>query len=420
MKMMPKIYQVGGAVRDALLGLPVKERDWVVVGATPEWMLAQGFRPVGKDFPVFLHPETGEEYALARTERKQGRGYHGFSFHAAPDVTLEADLRRRDLTINAMAQDPETGEIIDPYGGRKDLQKRLLRHVSEAFVEDPLRVLRVARFAAKLAPLGFRLAPETRDLMQRMVASGELDALTPERVWKEMDKALRTDAPQVFFQVLHGVGALAVLLPEIAALEGVPQHPKWHPEGDVLTHTFMVVAQAAQLHKDVALRFAALVHDVGKGVTPVEKWPHHPGHEAAGVPLTQAICDRYRIPNAVRELAVKGTRWHGDFHRGPEGKLSPEAIATLFQQVDLYRKPDLFARLLDLAEADYCGRLGFEAQPYPFRSWWQTLVTRVRAVSPQQFVAQGLKGKAIGEAVAAARLEVIRAWLASQAPLSGS
>lgn len=407
----PKIYLVGGAVRDALLGLPVKERDWVVVGATPEWMLAQGFRPVGKDFPVFLHPETGEEYALARTERKQGQGYHGFVFHAAPDVTLEADLRRRDLTINAMAQDPDTGEIIDPYGGQRDLAQRILRHVSDAFVEDPLRVLRVARFAAKLARFGFRLAPETRALMERMAVSGELNALTPERVWKEMEKALHTDAPQVFFGVLHEVGALKVLLPEIAALDGVPQHPKWHPEGDVLTHTLMVVEQATRLRDDVALRFAALVHDVGKGVTPREKWPHHPGHEQAGVPLTEIICARYRLPNAVRELAVKGTRWHGDFHRGPEGRLTPEAIATLFQQVDLYRKPDIFARLLDLAEADYRGRLGFEHFPYPYRAWWAGLAESVRKVSPQTFVAQGLKGKAIGEAVAAERRARIASWL---------
>jgi len=416
----PKVYLVGGAVRDVRLGLPVHERDWVVVGATPAWMETQGFRPVGRDFPVFLHPETGEEYALARTERKQGRGYHGFAFHAAPEVTLEEDLRRRDLTINAMAQDPETGAIIDPYGGQRDLQARLLRHVSEAFVEDPLRVLRVARFAAKLAPLGFRLAPETEALMGRMAASGELDALTPERVWKEMDKALRTDAPQVFFEVLHRVGALAVLLPEIAALEGVPQHPEWHPEGDVLTHTLMVVEQAARLNDEVALRFAALVHDVGKGATPREKWPHHPGHEVAGVPLTEAICARYRVPGDVRELALKGTRWHGDFHRGPEGRLAAEAIATLFQQVDLYRRPAVFERLLDLAEADYRGRLGFEDAAYPYRAWWTGLAQAVRAVSPRPFVAQGLKGAAIGEAVAEARVEVIRRWLAGESDLSDS
>ncbi len=405
--MEPKIYLVGGAVRDALLGLPVHEHDWVVVGATPEWMVQQGFRPVGKDFPVFLHPETGEEYALARTERKVGRGYHGFTFHAAPEVSLEEDLRRRDLTINAMAQDPDTGEIFDPYGGRRDLDRRLLRHVSEAFEEDPLRVLRVARFAAKLASLGFRIADETLALMQRMSASGELEALTPERVWKEMEKALRTDRPEVFFQVLHRVGALVVLLPEVAALDGVPQLAKWHPEGDVLTHTWLVLQAAARLRDDVAVRFAALVHDVGKGVTPRAQWPHHPGHEAAGVPLVQAICERYRLPSAVAELAVKATRWHGVFHKGPEGKLVPETVLEMLRAVDLFRRPERFADLLDVAEADYRGRAGFENSHYPQRACWQALERDLARLDPRQFVEQGLKGAEIGRALDKARLDLI-------------
>ena len=405
--MEPKVYLVGGAVRDALLGLPVHERDWVVVGATPEWMMRQGFRPVGKDFPVFLHPETGEEYALARTERKAGRGYHGFTFHAAPEVTLEEDLRRRDLTVNAMAQEPDTGEIVDPYGGRADLDRRLLRHVSEAFEEDPLRVLRVARFAAKLAPLGFRIAAETLALMRRMSASGELEALTPERVWKEMDKALRTERPEVFFQVLHQVGALSVLLPEVAALDGVPQPEKWHPEGDALTHTWLVLQAAARLRDDVAVRFAALVHDVGKGVTPRERWPHHPGHEAAGVPLVEAICARYRLPSAVSELTVKATRWHGVFHKGPEGKLAPEAVLEMLKAVDLFRRSERFADLLDVAEADYRGRTGFENSSYPQRACWQALAEDLARLSPRQFVEQGLKGAEIGRALDKARLDLI-------------
>ncbi len=409
--MAPKVYLVGGAVRDRLLGLPVKERDWVVVGATPEWMRQQGYRPVGKDFPVFLHPETGEEYALARTERKQGQGYHGFVFQADSGVTLEEDLRRRDLTVNAMAQDPDTGEIIDPYGGQTDLQTGVLRHVSEAFEEDPLRVLRVARFAAKLAPLGFEVAPETLALMRRMSASGELSALTPERVWKEVEKALMTEAPQVFFQVLHQVDALSVLFPEIAALDGVPQPVKWHPEGDALTHTWLVLRAASGLRQNVAVRFAALVHDVGKGLTPKEKWPHHPGHEAAGVPLVEALCQRYRLPKVVGELAVKATRWHGHFHKGPEGRLSAEAILQMLEAVDLFRRPQRFSDLLDVAEADYRGRTGYEDKPYPQRAWWEALAEALRTISPQTFVEQGLRGVDIGRAMRAARLAEIERHL---------
>ncbi len=405
--MNPKVYLVGGAVRDALLGIPVKERDWVVVGATPAWMLSQGYRPVGKDFPVFLHPQTGEEYALARTERKQGVGYHGFVLNAEPDVTLEEDLRRRDLTINAMAQDLQTGEVIDPYGGRKDLEARVLRHVSDAFKEDPLRVLRVARFAAKLAPLGFVLAPETHRLLEYMSASGELDALTPERVWKEVEKALRTQMPHVFFQVLHEVGALRALFPEIAALDGVAQSPKWHPEGDALTHTWLVLQEAAEMTGEVATRFAALVHDVGKGVTPKESWPNHPGHERAGEPLVRALCQRYRVPHQIREVALKATRWHGHFHRVPEGKISPDKVLGMLKAVDVFRKPALFAQLLDVAEADYRGRAGFSGCGYPYRTWWEVLVEKVVSVDARAFVAQGLQGAEISQALDRARCEVI-------------
>ena len=404
----PRIYLVGGAVRDQLLGRKdIPERDWVVVGATPAWMEAQGFTAVGKGFPVFLHPQTGEEYALARTERKSGQGYHGFVFHASPDVSLEDDLRRRDLTINAMAQDPDTGEIIDPWGGRQDLENRVLRHVSEAFEEDPLRVLRVARFVAQLSPWHFTLAPETRALMQRMSASDELKALTPERVWKEFDKALATPAPVRFFQTLHEVRALQVLLPEVAALDGIPQSPKWHPEGDVLTHTWMVVEAATRLSNDRAVRFAALMHDVGKGRTPKAQWPHHPGHEARGVPLTQAVCERYRLPREVAEVAILATRWHGEFYRGPEGKSPPETILEMMKAIDLFRKPVRFEQLLTVSEADYQGRLGFEEQPFFWRAWWISLAQSLRQLSPRPFVERGLQGADIGRALDEARLALI-------------
>ena len=297
-----KIYLVGGAVRDQLLNLPVKDRDWVVVGATPETLLQQGYQQVGKDFPVFLHPDTHEEYALARTERKSGSGYTGFTCYAAPDVTLEDDLQRRDLTINAIAYSAK-GEYIDPYHGIDDIHAKLLRHVSDAFSEDPLRVLRVARFAARFAPLGFTIAPETMSLMQEMTNSGELNALTAERVWKETEKALHSQAPQVYFEILHQCGALKILFPEINALFGVPAPKKWHPEIDTGIHTMMVLAMASRLTDDIAVRFSALCHDLGKGVTPVENWPHHHGHGPAGVPLVEALCQRYRIPNQIRDLA---------------------------------------------------------------------------------------------------------------------
>lgn len=357
-----KIYLVGGAVRDQLLNLPVKDRDWVVVGATPETLLQQGYQQVGKDFPVFLHPDTHEEYALARTERKSGSGYTGFTCYAAPDVTLEDDLQRRDLTINAIAYSAK-GEYIDPYHGIDDIHAKLLRHVSDAFSEDPLRVLRVARFAARFAPLGFTIAPETMSLMQEMTNSGELNALTAERVWKETEKALHSQAPQVYFEILHQCGALKILFPEINALFGVPAPKKWHPEIDTGIHTMMVLAMASRLTDDIAVRFSALCHDLGKGVTPVENWPHHHGHGPAGVPLVEALCQRYRIPNQIRDLAKLAAKYHDHLHRIE--RMRPSKIIRLFDAIDAWRKPERIDQLAIISEADARGRQGSENLSYP-------------------------------------------------------
>src|SRR6266702_1185281 len=338
-----EVYLVGGAVRDRLLGLPVHERDWVVVGARPEDLEQQGYMPVGREFPVFLHPQTKEEYALARLERKVSPGYRGFTTQFAPDVTLEEDLKRRDLTINAMAQAP-SGEISDPYGGQQDLKTRTLRHVSEAFVEDPVRILRRARFAARFADLGFSVAEETLTLMRGMVASGEVDALVPERVWQETERALGESRPDVFFQTLRDCGALAVIFPEIDALYGVPQPPKWHPEVDTGVHVLLAVRTAAQLGASNAVRFAALTHDLGKARTPRERWPSHHGHEAAGVPLIEALCARLKVPNAHRELALLTARHHTLVHRAAE--LKPATVLTLLENCDAFRRPERFAELL--------------------------------------------------------------------------
>lgn len=348
-----KIYLVGGAVRDALLGLPVKDRDWVVVGSTPQEMLDAGYQQVGRDFPVFLHPQTHEEYALARTERKSGSGYTGFTCYAAPDVTLEDDLKRRDLTINALAQD-DNGEIIDPYNGLGDLQNRLLRHVSPAFGEDPLRVLRVARFAARYAHLGFRIADETLALMREMTHAGELEHLTPERVWKETESALTTRNPQVFFQVLRDCGALRVLFPEIDALFGVPAPAKWHPEIDTGIHTLMTLSMAAMLSPQVDVRFATLCHDLGKGLTPPELWPRHHGHGPAGVKLVEQLCQRLRVPNEIRDLARLVAEFHDLIHTFP--MLNPKTIVKLFDSIDAWRKPQRVEQLALTSEADVRGR----------------------------------------------------------------
>ncbi len=400
-----KVYMVGGAVRDRLLGLPVTDRDWVVVGATPEEMLAKGFLPVGKDFPVFLHPETHEEYALARTERKVAPGYTGFTFHAAPEVTLEQDLARRDLTINAMAMTPD-GELIDPYGGRRDLEQRILRHVSPAFVEDPVRILRVARFAARLAPWGFRVAPETLELMRRMVESGEVDALVPERVWAELKRALGEAKPSPFFEVLRRCGALQVIFPEIDRLFGVPQPEKHHPEVDVGIHTLLVVDQAARLTPDLEVRFAALVHDLGKGTTPREEWPRHVGHEERGVPLVDALCRRLRVPARYRELAILVTRYHLYFHRA--GELRCTTMLELFHKLDAFRRPGRFEQFLLACEADSRGRYGYEERKPPQLGILRSAFEAAAAVKPSALVEEGLRGAAIGEALRRRRLAAMK------------
>ncbi|MDE2195898.1 MAG: multifunctional CCA addition/repair protein [Gammaproteobacteria bacterium] len=399
-----EIYLVGGAVRDKLLGLAVKERDWVVVGATPAELSARGFKQVGKDFPVFLHPETGEEYALARTERKTGRGYHGFDFHSAPDVTLADDLRRRDLTINAMAEDAQGG-LVDPYGGARDLAARYLRHVSPAFVEDPVRVLRVARFAARFAPLGFKLAPETLALMRTMAANGEVDTLVPERVWQETLKALATPQPSVFFTLLRASGALARVFPELDRLFGVPQPAKHHPEVDTGVHVMMVLEQAARLSDDPAVRFAALVHDLGKGTTAVEVLPHHYGHEERGVRLTEALCARLRVPREYRELGVLVARYHGLVHRARE--LRAETVLKLLSSSDAFRRPERFERFLSACEADARGRKGLEQQPYAQADYLRTALQAARAADAPQ-PATGQSGEEIGAHLQAARLHAIR------------
>lgn len=400
-------YLVGGAVRDGLLGRPFVERDYVVVGATPEEMIALGYRPVGKDFPVFLHPQSGEQYALARTERKTGPGYYGFATRFSPDVTLEEDLARRDLTVNAMAQDP-SGAIVDPYGGRRDLEARVLRHVSPAFVEDPLRVLRVARFAARFAPLGFTVAPETVDLMRRIVASGELAALVPERVWVETERALGEERPVTFFEVLRDCGALAAVFPEIDALHGVPQPEKWHPEIDTGLHTMQVLEVAAELSGDTTVRFAALVHDVGKGLTPRAEWPRHIGHEEAGARLLEKMSERLRVPNEHRDLAVQVARHHTRVHRAAE--LRPGTILELLEMTDAFRRAGRFERLLLACEADARGRgPELRSAPYPQAGLLRRARAAAAAVKLDQEILAREQGPIIAERLRAARIEAIRA-----------
>ncbi len=403
-------YLVGGCVRDKLLGLEVKDRDWVVVGSSPEQMLAQGFRPVGKDFPVFLHPDTQEEYALARTERKSGHGYHGFDVYAAPDVTLEQDLARRDLTINAIAQDQD-GNIIDPYNGSEDLKQGLLRHVSPAFVEDPVRVLRIARFAARF---GFQIAEQTQQLIGRMLVAGELDHLVSERVWQELYKALQSDKPSLFFTTLREVDALKVLFPEVDRLFGVPQHPKWHPEVDTGIHVMMVIDQAARLTSDVAVRFAALCHDLGKGLTPADILPSHKGHEATSVELTKALCDRLRTPKDTTTLALKVAEYHTDVHLLFE--LSAERVLQVLEGVDSFRRPQRFEQYLVAGEADFRGRPGYEDAPMPEGTAFRACYQAAAEVTATEFVAAGLSGMAIADAIRKERLERIEHTLAAHRP----
>ena len=392
-------------MRDALLGLPIKDRDWVVVGASPQEMEREGYKAVGKDFPVFLHPHSKEEYALARTERKTGPGYTGFEFHAAADVTLEQDLLRRDLTINAIAQ-REDGEIIDPLHGQRDLEQLLLRHVSAAFVEDPVRILRVARFAARFANLGFRVAEDTLQLMSQMVSNGEVDALVPERVWQETERALGEQTPARFFEVLRECGALARIFPEIDRLFGVPQPVEHHPEVDTGVHTMLVLQQAVRLSEDTRVRFAALTHDLGKGITPKEQWPRHLEHEAKGVPLVAELCQRLRVPRDYRELAELVARYHLHFHRAKE--LRANTILKLIQSLDGFRRPERFEMFLLACEADARGRPGYEDRPMEQAQILQRAYVAANTVSVQEVITQGLKGDAIAQELQQRRIKAIK------------
>jgi tRNA nucleotidyltransferase (CCA-adding enzyme) len=398
-------FLVGGAVRDKLLGRPVVDRDYVVVGATPEAMSRLGFRPIGRDFPVFLHPDTNEEYALARTERKSGRGYHGFVFRTDPAVTLDEDLERRDLTINAMAEDAD-GRLIDPFGGARDLDARLLRHVSPAFGEDPVRVLRVARFAARYAPLGFRVADETLALMRRMVDDGEVEHLVAERVWAETRKALTEPQPSAFLQTLRACGALRILLPEIDALYGVPQRADFHPEIDAGVHVELVLDMAARLAPgDDLVGWCALTHDLGKALTPADSLPRHIGHEHAGLVPLRALSERLRVPAEHLALAEHVCRFHLDIHRAFE--LRAETLLGILERIDAFRRPERVDRLLIACEADKRGRLGEAESPYPQAAYVRTAHAAAAAVNASGFVSEGLKGEAIGEAVRKARVDAI-------------
>ena len=403
-------YLVGGCVRDKYLGLEVKDRDWVVVGATADEMLRQGYQQVGKDFPVFLHPQTKEEYALARTERKTGPGYTGFEFHADPSVTLEQDLQRRDLTINAMAE-TEEGRLVDPYGGKRDLDRRVLRHVSPAFVEDPVRILRLARFAARLAQYGFVVADETMQLMREMVANDEVDALVPERVWQETVRALGEATPGRFIEVLRRCGALARIFPEIARLFGVPQSARHHPEVDTGVHTMMVLTQAARLSPDTRVRFAALVHDLGKGVTPKELLPKHIDHEENGVPLVEQLCDRLKAPREYRDLGVMAARYHLYFHRA--GELNPSTFLKLFKSLDAYRRPERYEQFLLACEADARGRPGYEDRDLRQPAIMRKVFAAAAAVDGGTVAAEGFNGKAVAEELHRRRMTAVKRALAN-------
>ena len=407
-----KAYVVGGAVRDRLLGLPVNDHDWVVVGSTPEAMVAAGFTPVGRDFPVFLHPQTHEEYALARTERKSGRGYQGFVVLASPEVTLEEDLARRDLTINAIAEDPATGVLVDPFHGRRDIDHRVLRHVGPAFVEDPVRLLRLARLAARLAD--FSVAPETEALLAQMVTDGEVDHLVPERVWQELSRGLMEARPDRLFAVLRGCGALARLLPEVDRLWGVPQPAEHHPEIDTGVHLMMVLGIAARLQAPLAVRYACLCHDLGKGTTPAADWPRHIAHEARSVTLARAVSERWKVPADCRELADTVAREHGNIHRS--GDFNPQALMRLFERCDALRRPQRFHDALLACECDARGRLGLADAPYPQRPRLAAALAAALAAPVQgiaeQATAQGLAGPAIGERIREARVAAIQACTA--------
>lgn len=401
-----EMYLVGGCVRDKLLGITVQDRDWVVVGATPEEMLQLNYQQVGKDFPVFLHPDSKEEYALARTERKSGRGYYAFECNAEPSVTLEQDLARRDLTINAIAEAAD-GMIIDPYNGRQDLQNKILRHVSPAFTEDPVRILRVARFAARFAHLGFTIAPETLQLMRQMVADGEVDALVPERVWHEMHRALKEDNPEVFITTLRDCGALARIFPALNNLWGVPQKAEYHPEVDTGIHVMLALQQSVLLSPKAEVRFAVLCHDLGKGLTPPNEWPSHKGHEESGIRPIEEWCAHYRVPNEFKDLAVKVARWHLHAHRVAE--LRSDTILKLFKGLDALRNPENLENYLLSCQSDATGRAGMQHKPYPNAAILRTAYAAAIAVDAQQFVAAGFTGEKLGQQIEKARVVAIEA-----------
>jgi tRNA nucleotidyltransferase (CCA-adding enzyme) len=408
-----EVYLVGGAVRDELLGLPVKERDWCVVGATPDDLVNLGYRPVGKDFPVFLHPQSGEEYALARTERKTSAGYHGFKFHTSPEVTIAEDLGRRDLTVNAMARDG-AGNLIDPFNGRADIEARSLRHVSTAFAEDPVRILRAAKFAARFHDLGFHIAADTVKLMKEMVLNGEADSLVPDRVWKETEAALAGANPRVYFTALRECGALAILFAEIEALFGVPQPAKWHPEVDSGLHTMMVLEQAAKLSEQVDVRFAALVHDLGKATTPKSELPSHKGHELRSVKLVKALAKRLPVPNACRDLGCLVAEYHAHCHRAFE--LRPETILKVLDRADAFRRPERFDKFLQACEADSRGRKGLENNPYPQADYFRAAFAAATIVEIGDLTNAGLDGADIGKEISSRRLLAITQFKRDQEP----
>jgi tRNA nucleotidyltransferase (CCA-adding enzyme) len=398
-------YRVGGCVRDRLLGLPVNDIDWVVTGATPAQMQAAGFKPIGRDFPVFLHPDSKQEYALARSERKSGPGYRGFIVDFDPGISLEQDLLRRDLTINAIAED-EAGNVIDPHGGQRDIEARCLRHVSPAFVEDPVRVLRIARFAARLHRLGFRIADETRELIRRIGESGELESLVAERVWSELSRALDADHPSVFFTSLRDCGVLDKLFPEIDALFGIPQTARYHPEIDTGVHVMMALQASAELGHDNEIRFAVLMHDLGKAMTPADILPSHHGHEARGKNPVKTFCKRWRVPKAHTELALITTELHLLAHRCAE--LKAQTLLKLFTRADSLRKPERFRKMLEACRADVRGRSGSENNPYPQADYLSDLNDKLREMDISEIRARGLDGKAMGQAIRQARLQLIK------------
>ncbi len=399
-----QVYLVGGAVRDEQLGLPVSERDWCVVGATPDQLVDDGYKPVGKDFPVFLHPDSNEEYALARTERKTAVGYHGFAFDTSPDITIEEDLSRRDLTMNAMARSGD-GELIDPFGGQQDIERRMIRHVSDAFVEDPVRILRAAKFAARFSHLGFRIAPETRDLMRQMIDGGEADALVPDRVWKETEAALRGPNPRMFFESLRACRALNALFPEIDALFGIPQPAKWHPEIDTGLHTMMVLEQAEKLSHAVEVRFAALVHDLGKATTRLSDLPSHPGHEQRGVKLIKSMASRLPVPRACRDLALLVAEYHSHCHRVAE--LRDATVVKVLEKTDAFRRPERFELFLAACEADARGRTRFENRDYPQADLFRSAFEAAKAIDSEA-IARQHENKDIPDAIRRARVAAVK------------